>query len=386
MQNARKIIFLQFSLDFISGAFLIISSWTIFASTGNSTITGFYISTGFLPSLLANIYIGAIVDRWDARRMMQLSLVMMLCSLILMIFGFTFDALWILFITQMFMQLAGSIFRPSVQVYMTHLYPPEQLKYLFTKSASISILGGVVGTFVASQFIIWSKIYISLLLIVLMILITILSAKFPVLTFKKEIRTTSIHRDIFEGLQYIKTKPIFWKLFLLLGSGQIITHCTTGFLAAYTYEIFTNDSAIYGYLQISLTAGGILLGFFTKNLLTKIEQHFSHVAFILLCACLTICIFSTNFVLICCSLFMIGLFTTWIRSHYQAIQQIHTDSHFNGKMASFRMIINQGSVVIISPLLGIIGSTFGIHMIFSVLAIVAIIAFMVSMKLNKMVV
>lgn len=229
MPNARKIIFLQFSLDFISGAFLIISSWTIFASTGNSTITGLFVSMGILPSLLANIYIGAIVDRWDARKMMQLSLVIMLFALILMIFSFTLDSLLILFVTQMLMQLAGSIFRPSVQVYLIHLYRPEQLKYLFTKSASISILGGVVGTFVASQFIAWSKIYIGLFLIGLMVVTIVLSYRLPTTTLKKETRSYSIHRDILEGLHYIKKNPIFLKLFMLLGSGQIIVHCTIGF-------------------------------------------------------------------------------------------------------------------------------------------------------------
>ena len=73
MAYMKRIIFIQLSLDCISGALLVLSSWTVFASTGSAVLTGLYVSLGFLPSLISNIYIGAIVDRWDAKKMMQIA-------------------------------------------------------------------------------------------------------------------------------------------------------------------------------------------------------------------------------------------------------------------------------------------------------------------------
>lgn len=383
MSNLKKIIFLQFTLDFIGSAYLVISSWTIFVTTGSSTLTGLYISLGFLPSLLLNIYIGAIVDRWNTKKMITCSLALTLASISLLFFYFFLKSILILFITQMLIQLAGSIFRPSIQVYITELFAPEKLKYIFTKSASLTILGGVLGTFIASQLISISELYITLLIFIIITINFIVSFTLPSPSPKKKPFQSSIHQDILDGLKYIKTNSIFLKLFAILGTGQIITHCTTGFLAAYTYDTFSNQSTLYGYLQITLTMGGVLLGFMTKSFLIKIEAIFSKYAFPLLTLCLFICVFSTHFILIGFCLFSIGMLTTWIRSHFQAVQQIHTDIGFNGKMASFRMIINQGSVVLISPLLGLIGSNFGTNYIFFALSIITGLGCFMVLKMNK---
>lgn len=383
MSNLKKIIFLQFTLDFIGSAYLVISSWTIFVTTGSSTLTGLYISLGFLPSLLLNIYIGAIVDRWNTKKMITCSLALTLASISLLFFYFFLKSILILFITQMLIQLAGSIFRPSIQVYITELFAPEKLKYIFTKSASLTILGGVLGTFIASQLISISELYITLFIFIIITINFIISFTLPSPSPKKKPFQSSIHQDILDGLKYIKTNSIFLKLFAILGTGQIITHCTTGFLAAYTYDTFSNQSTLYGYLQITLTMGGVLLGFMTKSFLIKIEAIFSKYAFPLLTLCLFICVFSTHFILIGFCLFSIGMLTTWIRSHFQAVQQIHTDIGFNGKMASFRMIINQGSVVLISPLLGLIGSNFGTNYIFFALSIITGLGCFMVLKMNK---
>lgn len=375
MAYVKRIIFIQFSLDFLSGAFLVLSSWTIFVSTGSAVFTGLFVSLGFLPSLISNIYIGAIVDRWDSIKMIQIALAVMLVAIVCMVVSFSNETIILLFVTQMLMQLAGSVFRPSMQVYITHLYERKKLAYIFTKSASLTILGGVVGTFIASQLLSFSVLYVIISMLLFLVITIIISIQLPRTAFKQSAKETTIHQDIIEGFHYAKSKPLFVKLFILLGSGQVITHCTIGFLAAFTYETFTNNAAIYGYLQISLTFGGILLGFLTKNYLAKCEHYFSQGAFLVLCISLLLCAISSQFIVIGASLFVIGLLTTWIRSHYQAIQQMNTDRQFNGKMASFRMNINQSSVVVISPLLGFVGSAFGISSVYALLAVIAFIAY-----------
>ncbi|MCH7321341.1 MFS transporter [Solibacillus sp. MA9] len=371
MPYVKKIFYIQFSLDLISGAFLVLSSWTIFATTGSLLLTGLYVSLGFVPSLVANLYVGAIVDRRDSKKMIQIAIIVIAIALLNTLFSFQMDTIYVLYISQMLLQLGGSIFRPSVQVYMTQLFEHDQLPYLYTKSASISIFGGVVGTFIASQLIDYSNISILLLMLCCIAITLAITYTLPnTVQAKTQIQTT-IHQDLKDGFRYIKSKPIFWKLFVILGSGQVITHCTTGFLAAYTYETFANNATVYGYLQVILTIGGISIGLCSKKFITKLNNILSHIAFSLLSLALILCVFSKSYIVIGISLFLIGLLTTWIRSHFQAVQQMHTATGFNGKMASFRMIINQGSVVCISPLLGVIASVIGTNYIFLILAVIS---------------
>jgi len=58
-------------------------------------------------------------------------------------------------------------------------------------------------------------------------------------------------------------------------------------------------------------------------------------------------------------IFIIGLGTTLLRVSTQSLQQMLTEPRYHGRMASFRMLINQGSVVIGSPLLGLISEQYG---------------------------
>lgn len=376
MPYVKKIFCIQFSLDLISGAFLVLSSWTIFATTGSLLLTGLYVSLGFVPSLIANLYIGAIVDRRDSKRMIQIAIIVITIALFNMLISFQLDSIYMLFLSHMLLQLGGSIFRPSVQVYMTQLFEHERLPYLFTKSASISIFGGVIGSFIASQLVDYSNLSVLLLMLFSVAITFTISYTLPnTIQVKTKIHTT-IHQDLKDGFRYIKTNSLFWKLFVILGSGQVITHCTTGFLAAFTYETFANNAAVYGYLQIILTVGGISIGLCSKQFLTKLNRIFSHTAFLLLSLALILCVFSKSHLIIGISLFLIGLLTTWIRSHFQAVQQMHTAAGFNGKMASFRMIINQGSVVCISPLLGVIASIMGMNFIFLLLAIISMASYL----------
>ncbi|KMJ55806.1 MFS transporter, partial [Bacillus sp. LL01] len=63
-------------------------------------------------------------------------------------------------------------------------------------------------------------------------------------------------------------------------------------------------------------------------------------------------------------IFLIGLGTTWIRVLLQAVQQMATDANYHGRMASYRMIGNQGSVVVSAPIIGWIAAEYGANYIY----------------------
>lgn len=58
--------------------------------------------------------------------------------------------------------------------------------------------------------------------------------------------------------------------------------------------------------------------------------------------------------------FLIGLGTTWTRVFMQTVQQLATDPLYRGRITSYRILFNQGSVVISGPILGWIASNYGI--------------------------
>jgi len=64
------------------------------------------------------------------------------------------------------------------------------------------------------------------------------------------------------------------------------------------------------------------------------------------------------------AVFCIGLGTTWIRILLQSAQQMLTDSRYHGRMASYRMICNQGSIIISGPIFGLVATHFGVQYIY----------------------
>src|SRR5579864_2973971 len=61
----------------------VISYWTVFQKFHSPSLLGFAVVAHWLPSLLLGVFAGALADRFDSRRLIQIGMILFIsCSLI----------------------------------------------------------------------------------------------------------------------------------------------------------------------------------------------------------------------------------------------------------------------------------------------------------------
>ncbi|WP_332649480.1 MFS transporter [Lysinibacillus sp. 54212] len=384
MQHFTKVVWMQGLIDFSLSAYFIFVSWFLYAETESAIYAGLFVSLGFLPSFICNLYFGAVVDRSNKKRVIQYALVIIVIVLTTVFFMFKMLIPVVLIITHMVIQLCGSLIRPAIQAYLTVIFSKEQLLSIFSKSASYTIIGGILGTSISSLFIAKSNIILLSLSILIPLFISLfLFSLLPEEKSENHFENDSIIKEIIAGFSYLLVNKYFLQLLALMAIGQLTYHTTIGFLAAYTFGTLQSSVTIYGTLEIIVSIGGILAGMISVKLVKLLNFHFPTAAYSLLTLSLTIFTFSPSIALSALGCFGIGFCTTWIRTNFQAIQQMSTKDQFHGRVASIRMFFNQGFVVCLTPLFGILAQKSGIEIIFATLACISFIGTFICFFLSR---
>lgn len=384
MQYFQKIVWIQGLIDFSVSAYFILVTWQLYMATENAVYTGLFVGLGFLPSFLCIPFFGVFIDRYNKKYLLIGALLIMLATMLFVFSTIHYIHPAFLIVSQMLMQLCGSLIRPTIQAYVAKLFSREQYIVVFSKSASYTIIGGILGTSISSLLV--SKSYmIGLAFIVLFPLFIIMYLLIRLPAEEKRIAQNyhPIFQEIAAGFSYCLSKRYFIQLLALLAIGQLIYHTTVGFLAAFTYEILNSSATIYGMLEITLSVGGILAGVLSAKLLKILKEKLPFLLTFLLTICLFQLAISKSILLAIISCFCIGYCTTFIRTTFQALQQMATDDKYHGRVASIRMFFNQGCVVCLTPIFGYLAQNTSIHIIFAVLTCFSLISIVICILLRK---
>ena len=174
----------------------------------------------------------------------------------------------------------------------------------------------------------------------------------------------SIFLDLKEGFIYLNKNRFLFGLFIIMFNGQLVFHTSLGFLSVYTVEFLKRSSTVYGLLDATISIGGVVAGLLGTWWWKKNNNKIATYSLFIIVIGLVLMGLFKQLPFVFLGLFLIGLGTTWIRTLLQAVQQIATDSNYHGRMASLRMICNQGSVVVSGPILGWVAAGYGANFIY----------------------
>lgn len=373
MKNFKNIIIAFFLSEFGRAMYFVTITWSLYQLTNDPLYTGLLVGLGFLPGLILNLYFGILVDRSDRKRLSVTATLIsagsMALLLVLLIINIVIP--WIIIAVHMILQIAGSLFRPSIQAFIAEIFDKEQLANVFSKSSSVAILGSLLGAAFSGLIIGIIGIKLSMSIVTLSFIVAALC----LLTINKSVgmaeqkRTIaqdkkSLFLDVKEGFTYLNNHRFLLGLFIIMFTGQLVFHTSLGFLSVYTIEFLQGSSTVYGLLDATLSIGGVIAGLLGTWWWKKTNNKIALYSLFLILIGLGLMGLFKQLPVVFLGLFLIGLGTTWIRTLLQAVQQIATDSNYHGRMASLRMICNQGSVVISAPILGWIATGYGANFIY----------------------
>ncbi|WP_193768935.1 MFS transporter [Metasolibacillus meyeri] len=374
MRYLTKVIWIQGLLDFALSAYFIFITWGLYEQTENIVYTGLFVGLGFLPSLLCMPFFGVFVDRYHKKYLLLAAFATIFITIAAVMICFDDLSPILLIVSNMVLQLCGSLIRPAMQAYISALFNKEQLIVTFQKSASYTIIGGILGTAISSFFITQAVVSILAFTIINAIFIA-LSLLWRLPKDKLVIYRSrySIFKEMRAGFTYCLSSCFFLQLLIIMMIGQLIYHTTVGFLAAYTYEVLKSNATLYGLLEITLSISGVLAGLLGTKYIKNFKQFSPIIMMVGLMLSLLLLALDTTiaFTVIGCA--GIGFCTTWIRTTFQAIQQIATAQQYHGRAASIRMFFNQGCIVCLTPIFGVLAERFSAHSIFFLLASISVI-------------
>lgn len=125
----------------------VISYWVIFQKFRSPELAGFAVIAHWLPYLLFSIHAGALTDRFDARRVIQVGMLLFMAVSIAWGVLFATDTLemWHAGVLLVLHGCAGVLWSPASQVLLHHVVPMEQLPSAIRLNATSRQLGMLAG-------------------------------------------------------------------------------------------------------------------------------------------------------------------------------------------------------------------------------------------------
>ena len=369
IDNTRRLMSGYFLYEFGRAMYFVLITWFLYQWTEDALYTGLFVSFGFVPGLFSNVIFGVLVDRNNRKRLAGIAGVSSIFCLFLLtlifLLGWVYP--WIMIGTHMFLQTAGSLFRPSLQALVAEVFPKEDLPRIFSWSGSSTVAGSLAGA--ATGGVLAGLLVIEVSLVVVMLFyigaaITVHRIDYTPIPRKRRSGSDSFIKEIKEGFVYVHNHPMLYGLFVMLMLGQLTFHSTLGFMSVYTSAHLQQSSVVYGLLDSTFSIGGIIAGLLGTWWWAKCQNWIAVWSLALMAIGLATVGFTKIIPLAFFGFLLIGIGTSFVRALLHSVQQMATDSHFHGRMSSLRMLCNQSSVVVTGPVFGLIATNDGAASVF----------------------
>lgn len=369
--------------------YFIIITWILYSMTEDAFYTGLLIGLGFVPAFILNLLFGVIVDRLDRKFLSVFANSVNTIAIASIMLAILIDIVtpWMIIGIQMVIQLMGSLFRPSIQAFIADIFKKEDLPKVFSQSGSAAIVGGLLGASSGGMMIGFTSESFSMAMVALCFVLATLSLilikKVSEKKSQRSISNPSFIADLVGGFNYLKSNKFLFSLFGVMFVGQLVFHTSVGFLSVYTKDYLNQTASVYGFLETTFSLGGLTAGFLGTWWWNRNTNYLSFRSLLIIFLGLIIVGFTPILPIAFVGVFLIGLGTTWIRVLLQSVQQMATEKEYHGRMASYRMIFNQGSVVVSAPVFGWIASHYSINSIYLTLLIPVILVIPFSLQQAK---
>lgn len=272
----RKNINLFLTGQFLSGITSMIVQyaiiWYLTKETGSATILSFAALLGMIPMVLLSPFAGPLVDRWDKKRLLILTdIIVALFAMVLVVVGTISDTfpLWLVFVSLFIRAIAQTFQMPTIQSILPTMVPEEEL----------TRINGQLGMVQSANFIIAPAIGAFLFTVIpinWLILLDVLGAVFGVgllvfVTIPKVIsqgETIHLLTDTKFGVKKLYENKGLWHIML---NGAVFTLLFMPAASLYplmTMGYFGQNVGQAGLVEVvysvGMLAGGAVIGFFGK--------------------------------------------------------------------------------------------------------------------------
>jgi len=350
----------------------VISYWVLFEKFQSPALGGFAIISHWLPFLLFSVWSGALADRFDPRRMIQIGMVLFMGVSVAWGLLFTFDVLeiWHAVVLLILHGLGGVLWGPPTQLLVHDIVGREQLQSAIRLNSMGRYLGLLMGPAVGSAIMLVLGPANGILvnaLIYLPLVIWLRKAPYgPKFRKTKPMpaRTVRGFKDIFSTALAIAENRTVVTMVLLGGSAAFFIG--NGYhpqMPEFAYDLgHGNGGLTYGLLLAADACGALFAGLVLESLgLLRPKARSALILAMLWCFFIAAFSASTNYLIALALLFAVGFTELSFNSMAQTLVQLRAPQEIRGRVIGLYNMSSLGMRTFSGVTIGVIGGYIGIH-------------------------
>ncbi len=363
----------------------VISYWVLYEKFHSPTLAGIAILTHWLPFLLFSVYSGALADRFDNRRIIQLAMLLYMIASIGWALLFLTNATeqWHAVVLLTIHGIAGVLWIPASQLLIHDIVGGKDLQSAVRLNATSRQLGILMGPAIGGGLMLLFGPAAGLMINVLIYLpLVIWLQKTPHGARKApapgEVRAPLKGglKDTLATLRLAQGNRILISMIALAGvSSFFVGNAFQAQMPEFAHDLGT-EKAQYSYsMLLAANAGGAFMGGMILESRALLQASPRTAIILTMLWCLAIAGFAlTNyFPLAMALMFVAGVLNLAYNSMAQTLVQIHAPPQLRGRMIGLYNMSNNGLRAFSGLTVGLLGAVIGIHWSLALSALVLLV-------------
>ncbi len=348
----------------------VISYWVLYQKFHSPTLGGIAILTHWLPFLLFSVYSGALADRYDKRRLVQISMLMFMVVSLGWAFLFHTDSVeqWHAVVLLTIHGLAGVLWGPASQLLIQEIVGTKILQSAVRSNASARQLGILMGPAVGGALMLIFGPTAGLVINALLYLPLIAwlartphGARRP---HAQPMKRAGGLADTLATIRLAQGNYTLFSMILLAGlSSFFIGNAFQAQMPEFAHDLGTETAGFSYSVLLAANAGGAFIGgvLLESRSLLQPNARTTIVLTILWCIAIAGFALTDNYPLAIALMFAAGFFNLAFNSMAQTLVQVHAPAPLRGRMIGLYNMSNNGLRTFSGITVGILGSAIGIH-------------------------
>jgi MFS family permease len=365
----------------------VISYWVMFQKFQSQSLAGFAVVSHWLPFLFFSVYAGALADRFDPRRIIQLG---MLCFIVASVgwgYFFATDTLemWHAMVLLVIHGFAGVLWSPASQLFVQHVVGPQVLSSAVRLNATARWLGLLFGPAIGSGLMLalgpTLGIFLNVVFYVPLLLWLWKAPYGPRVKAESRARTRAVRgfAEIWATMRAIAGNRTIVSMTLLAGGASLfVGNAYQAQMPEFAQHLGHGDAGVaYGTLLAADAAGALVAGVVLESRgLLRPHPRTAFVLAMLWCCAIAGFAIARAYPLALALLFVSGFLQLAFAAMAQTLVQLHAPADIRGRVIGLYSMSSLGLRAFSGVTVGVLGSLIGIHwsLALSALALLALTA------------
>ena len=348
----------------------VISYWVLYQKFHSPTLGGIAILTHWLPFLLFSVYSGALADRFDKRRLIQVAMVLFMVASLgwAVLFLTNWVEEWHAVVLLTIHGMAGVLWGPARQLLIQDIVGGKDLQSAVRLSATSRHLGILMGPAVGGALMLilgptWGLIVNVLIYLPLVVWLwkTPYGARRPRPQGSKRAGGLA---DALATLRLAQENRTLFSMILLAGvSSFFVGNAFQAQMPEFAHDLGTEKADFSYSVLLAANAAGAFIGgiILESRALLQASPRTTIVLTILWCLSIAGFAVTDNYPLAVALIFVAGFLNLAFNSMAETLVQVHAPAPVRGRMIGLYNMSNNGLRAFSGVTVGILGSAIGIH-------------------------